>query len=71
MKKPKTKTRYCGYYHNCDRPENCFKGKFCPLFKINPDISPEILEDSSGENGLKDIMDNIWNGDKDIAERKM
>lgn len=70
-KKPQTKSSYCEYYRDCDRSENCFEGEFCPLFKINPDISPEASKDNSGENGLVDIMDKIWDGDEKTTERKI
>lgn len=33
MKKRKKKTRYCEYFHNCDRDEDCFNGEDCPVFK--------------------------------------
>lgn len=69
-KKSKTKSRYCKYHLNCDRPENCFKGDFCSFFEYNPDIS-SVTEDNSGEDGFKDIMDKIWDGDEDIVERKI
>lgn len=65
--KPK-KTRYCLYFHDCDRPENCFKGRFCPFFKSNPDISPEQLEedDKTGEDALNGIFDDVWGGKKEV-----
>lgn len=68
----RTKSRYCEHYKDCDRPENCFKGEFCPFFKYNSDIIFTLAsKDISGENGFKIIMDKIWDGDKKITERKI
>lgn len=64
----KKKTRYCTYFFDCDRPENCFEGELCSFFKPNPDISPANKEESNnniGQTGFKDIMGNIWNGKKE------
>jgi hypothetical protein len=61
------KTRYCTYFFDCDRPENCFEGELCSFFKPNPDIPPANKEEGNndlGIGGLKDIMDNIWDGKK-------
>ena len=31
--KKKKKTQYCEYSHNCDKPYDCMKGEYCPIFK--------------------------------------
>ena len=65
------KTRYCMYYSDCDREEDCFRGELCPFFKPNPDIAPDNnQDDNTGEQDLKDKMDNIWKeGYSDIDNR--
>lgn len=58
----KNKTRYCDYYHNCDREEDCFNGEYCPMFKSNPDCA--TLKEIEPPD-LEEAMDRIWEGQND------
>jgi hypothetical protein len=44
-KKKIHKTLYCIYSHNCDRPEDCFHGAYCPVYKFNPQCSTEVVQE--------------------------
>lgn len=62
------KTSYCKHHRDCDRPENCFKGKFCPFFETNPDIAEKQseIDDTTSEDAFKDIIDGVWGGEKEV-----
>lgn len=62
------KTAYCKFCHDCERPENCFKGKFCPFFETNPDIAEKQseIDDTTSENAFKDMFNDVWGGKKEI-----
>jgi hypothetical protein len=36
--KMKRKTKYCDYWLECDRDEDCFNGEYCPVQKYNSDL---------------------------------
>jgi hypothetical protein len=58
-RKMATKTRYCLYWIECDREEDCKAGEYCPVYRYNDDL----VDNSSYFDGgdiFRDLIDKKW-----------
>ena len=61
IKKKPPKTQYCLYHMVCGRPEDCFEGEYCPVYRLN-DAFPVVYTEIDKPKPFEEIMDEIWDG---------
>ncbi len=59
--KKKRKTRYCKYWLECNREEDCMKGEYCPVQQPNSDMLHDAIMPSRNKD-CTEQFDRIWKG---------